>query len=143
MSGLMTQYCESYVGSCYEPRQGEMCLAKFSEDGLWYRAACIEPCLTSCLLVFVDYGNIEDVRMEDIRQITDTFLELPCIAHHAVLKGVSEEGVKEAAKECIDKLLPQNTPVTADVEMTSDGVYKIDIPFVTETLIAEGLVKAE
>ncbi|XP_064106799.1 tudor domain-containing protein 1-like [Macrobrachium nipponense] len=86
MSGLMTQYCESYVGSCYEPRQGEMCLAKFSEDGLWYRAACIEPCLTSCLLVFVDYGNIEDVRMEDIRQITDTFLELPCIAHHAVLK---------------------------------------------------------
>ncbi|XP_066982597.1 tudor domain-containing protein 1-like [Macrobrachium rosenbergii] len=49
MSGLMTQYCESYVGSCYEPRQGEMCLAKFSEDGLWYRAACIEPRLTSRL----------------------------------------------------------------------------------------------
>ncbi|XP_068233277.1 tudor domain-containing protein 1-like [Palaemon carinicauda] len=143
ISVLMTQYCESHVGAYYEPRQGEMCLAKFSEDGLWYRAACIKPGLVSSHVVFVDYGNLEEVPMKDLRQITDVFLELPCIAHHAVLKGVSEDDVQEGAKKCIAELLPQYTPLKADVEFTSDGVYVIDIPSVSETLIAEGLAKSK
>ncbi|XP_042855626.1 tudor domain-containing protein 1-like [Penaeus japonicus] len=140
----MNQYCNSREG-LYRPRVGEMCLAKFSEDDQWYRGACIGSDVESSAVFFVDYGNYEIVPHTKLCQIPDSFLELPCIALHCILKGISVEGVKEGAYQRLPELLPKNTPISIEVvsHNEEDGTYVIDIPSVVNTLVSEGLVCRE
>lgn len=52
---------------------GTICEAKFSEDGVWYKAR-IDTILEGGKyhVTYVDYGNEEDVVITDIRPLTDT-----------------------------------------------------------------------
>lgn len=144
LSVTMNQYCNSRVG-LYRPRVGEMCLAKFSEDDQWYRGVCIGSDVESAAVFFVDYGNHESVPHSRLCQIPDSFLELPCIALHCILKGISVEGVKEKAYERLPELLPKNTPMSVKVvsHNEEDGTYVIDVPSVVNSLVSEGLVCRE
>ncbi|ROT64070.1 putative tudor domain-containing protein 1 isoform X3 [Penaeus vannamei] len=144
LSVTMNQYCNSRVG-LYRPRVGEMCLAKFSEDDQWYRGVCIGSDVESAAVFFVDYGNHESVPHSRLCQIPDSFLELPCIALHCILKGISVEGVQEKAYERLPELLPKNTPMSVKVvsHNEEDGTYVIDVPSVVNSLVSEGLVCRE
>lgn len=144
LSVTMNQYCNSRVG-LYRPRVGEMCLAKFSEDDQWYRGVCIGSDVETAAVFFVDYGNHENVPHNRLCQIPESFLELPCIALHCILKGISIEGVKEETYERLPELLPKNTPVSVTVvsHNEEDGTYVIDIPSVVNSLVSEGLVCRE
>ncbi|XP_069961395.1 protein tudor-like [Cherax quadricarinatus] len=141
MMDHMKKYCENASGGFYRPILGELCLAKFSEDQRWYRAACIRPELESALVIFIDYGNTEEVPYNSIRQIQESFLELPCLALHCILHGISEHGIQKAAAARIGQLLPKYSEVIVDVlEQHSNGTYIIAVPEVTQALITEGLV---
>ncbi|XP_047478009.1 tudor domain-containing 6-like [Penaeus chinensis] len=144
LSVTMNQYCNSRIG-LYRPRVGEMCLAKFSEDDQWYRGVCVGSDVETAAVFFVDYGNHENVPHNRICQIPDSFLELPCIALHCILKGISIEGVKEEAYERLPELLPKNTPVSVTVvsHNKEDGTYVINVPSVVNSLVSEGLVCRE
>jgi hypothetical protein len=53
-------------------KTGEICVAKFSADGAWYRAAVEARKGDRCTVRFVDFGNQEDVTTGDMRPLPAT-----------------------------------------------------------------------
>ena len=103
----------------YVPRNGELVVAKFT-DNMWYRAKvdCIYNDGT-LRVTFVDFGNSEDVRLCDVRRITQDLVDIPQLAIRCGLIGV--ESLSKAgdwSAECIDlcKRLMLNKRCTALVE---------------------------
>ncbi|XP_013386809.1 uncharacterized protein LOC106156225 isoform X2 [Lingula anatina] len=91
LSELMTQIAEHYNSLPYTEIQKKVsvpCMAKYSEDGAWYRAKILRPGLRNCDVIFVDYGNVENVSMTDIRPMEKKFLELEVQAVECALQGV-------------------------------------------------------
>lgn len=58
-------------------------------DDQWYRGVCIGSDVETAAVFFVDYGNHENVPHNRLCQIPESFLELPCIALHCILKGTN------------------------------------------------------
>ena len=55
-----------------------MCVAKYSEDKQWYRA--VVTALTGnqrVRVLYVDYGNTEELPYFELRKISDEFIRLP------------------------------------------------------------------
>ena len=67
-------------------KKGIPCIAKFSEDGKWYRAR-IEKLITSTKfgVVFTDYGNYDEVSYDNLRKISPSLLSIPPQAHRCGL----------------------------------------------------------
>lgn len=43
------------------------CITQFSEDQVWYRSVIETIYANSVTVVFVDYGNREDVKMDNVK----------------------------------------------------------------------------
>jgi tudor domain-containing protein 1/4/6/7 len=91
------------------PRKGEMCLAKFSEDQMWYRACVIDVVQSSCSVQFVDFGNTETVPPSSVGHIPRQFLSLPVQALCCTLAGVTLQdytspspGATDSLKQMVD-----------------------------------------
>uniref|UniRef100_A0A8C4NGZ3 Tudor domain-containing protein n=1 Tax=Eptatretus burgeri TaxID=7764 RepID=A0A8C4NGZ3_EPTBU len=65
------------------------CLARYGEDGALYRACVMETREGSTSVHFVDFGNSDDVNMEDIKQIPIGLANVPPFAFHCQLEGWS------------------------------------------------------
>ncbi|KAB7502140.1 Tudor domain-containing protein 1, partial [Armadillidium nasatum] len=142
LSAEMNEYCNSLSTTYYEPQEGEICMARFSSDNLWYRAACIYQNKDSASVVFVDYGNQEEVSFKNICQMVDKFLAVPLIALHCRIKDFTPEEVFAGGSKLIEKfkaLLPPNSSHIVNVVEKCDvsHVYVLEIP----SLDMEGLKK--
>lgn len=142
----MCCYCEeTLVG--YTPIENEICIVKSPNDGLWYRAAAASqatenPSVFFCILV--DYGQILEVGVQDIRRIPKRFVDyLPYIAQQAVLKEVKDVDIGERLDVRIRSLLPENSVVSARVVDRSDLLYIVDIPSVSKILKEERLLRSD
>ena len=62
------------------PKVGQPCCSQFSEDGQWYRAEILEIKGNNASVLFVDYGNKEDVSISTIKEISSSLIELPRLA---------------------------------------------------------------
>nr|CAD7441738.1 unnamed protein product [Timema bartmani] len=60
---------------CLKP--GAICVARYSVDEMWYRAVVMSVGDTTAHVSFPDYGNMEDVPLSDIMEITREFSTLP------------------------------------------------------------------
>ncbi|CAG2064948.1 unnamed protein product, partial [Timema podura] len=60
---------------CLKP--GAICVARYSVDEMWYRAVVMSVGDTTAHVSFPDYGNMEDVPLTDIMEITHEFSTLP------------------------------------------------------------------
>lgn len=66
------------LGFTSRPVQGELVAAQFSGDRGWYRAEVTNIDGEGCTLYFVDYGNSEVQKVENIRRVTNKiFTETP------------------------------------------------------------------
>ncbi|XP_004609454.2 tudor domain-containing protein 15 [Sorex araneus] len=89
---LQMEQIQSYYSIHSDPYQwGEIaCIAKYSKDGKWYRAAILAQISVKELdVVFVDYGFRERVSVKDLRAINPCFLILEgqafrCSLNHLV-----------------------------------------------------------
>ena len=45
----------------FRPHSNKMCVAKSSDDGQWYRAACLGQEGDTFVLFFADFGFVEEV----------------------------------------------------------------------------------
>ena len=85
------------------------CIAQFS-DLQWYRARILEPAEGYASVEFVDYGNNDDVIVEDIRTITKDYLDydpvycLKCRLHNVDIQN------KESAEEYLKKTVLEESP---------------------------------
>ncbi|KFV90318.1 Tudor domain-containing protein 1, partial [Eurypyga helias] len=91
----LSEYCQKTPPNGFKPENGEPCCAFFTDDGNWYRAlvqnvhsnGTVEVC-------FVDYGNVEEVPLDKIRQISSSFLRLPFQGIKCWLSGIKPGGSK-------------------------------------------------
>ncbi|XP_062429106.1 tudor domain-containing protein 6 [Rhea pennata] len=78
-------------GSCI--KTGDICIAKYSEDGKFYRAKVSNIKGDDLVVRYVDYGTEETVGMEMVRQIPSELLKIPNQAFPCCLSGFnSSEG---------------------------------------------------
>ncbi|KDN53500.1 hypothetical protein K437DRAFT_252861 [Tilletiaria anomala UBC 951] len=58
----------------FAPRSGDLVSAKFSADGCWYRAQIrrSHPSTKTASIVYIDYGNMEEVSWKDMRPLDIT-----------------------------------------------------------------------
>ncbi|XP_057276913.1 tudor domain-containing protein 1 [Pezoporus wallicus] len=96
----LSEYCQKTPPNVFKPENGEPCCAFFSDDGYWYRALVQNVCSGGTVKVcFVDYGNVEEVPLDKIRQISSSFLKLPFQGIKCWLSGikpVSSKWIPEA-----------------------------------------------
>ncbi|CAF3515625.1 unnamed protein product [Adineta steineri] len=58
---------------------GDFCVARFSEDHLWYRARVVLNNNASVLIVFIDYGNSESKPPNEIYPLIEPLARLPAM----------------------------------------------------------------
>ncbi|CAF1322127.1 unnamed protein product [Rotaria sordida] len=58
---------------------GDFCVARFSEDHLWYRARVVLNNNESVLIVFIDYGNSESKPPNEIYPLIESLTRLPAM----------------------------------------------------------------
>ncbi|PSN33896.1 hypothetical protein C0J52_09564 [Blattella germanica] len=142
MLANLNDYCESTPDEPYLPRISELCFAKSTTNGHWYRAVCIGDGLTrENNILFLDFGNMEFVDMANIRRMTPEFAEIPGVAVLCTLKDLTSESATEDQKKKINELVQINEIYKANVvESGEQGTYVIEFPHVTELLTKEGLL---
>ncbi|XP_044731143.1 RING finger protein 17-like isoform X2 [Chrysoperla carnea] len=75
-----------------EPQVGQACCALYKEDNQWYRGEIMAPIYSnsnSLIVIFADYGNIEQVPREDVRHIKDEWLTIPMQCLQAKIHGMN------------------------------------------------------
>ncbi|XP_033644665.1 tudor domain-containing protein 6-like [Asterias rubens] len=129
---------------------GERCIAKYLEDGQWYRARIDSVTGNDVIAFFIDYGNTEIiprnlVRTESSINGKDVFA-LPAQATDCVLAGVSavmqHNQVKMGTQGYVTKMLVDQTFVGEPLQMTD---YGLEVKLFTQTgdNIAERFIKDE
>ncbi|XP_074764555.1 tudor domain-containing protein 1 [Athene noctua] len=85
----LSAYCQKTPPNVFKPVNEEPCCAFFSDDGNWYRALVKNVTSDGTVRVcFVDYGNVEEVPLDKIRQISSSFLKLPFQGIKCWLSGI-------------------------------------------------------
>ncbi|KAL5283365.1 hypothetical protein ACFFRR_005947 [Megaselia abdita] len=75
------------IGSEYCPKNNEVCLAVFDDDGLWYRCFCVERYENDkFLLIFLDYGNFIKTSKSNIRKLSKELM-FPSNANSCIIRG--------------------------------------------------------
>ena len=109
---------------------GQPCLAKFSEDGEWYRAVIDEsPSESEALVTFVDYGNSELTTLDNLAPISSELLAVQAQAFHcSVFEGLGAELEWPAEKvQAFQDLLPLEHYTITVVGESEEGQYFVDI----------------
>ncbi|CAG5127804.1 unnamed protein product, partial [Candidula unifasciata] len=93
-----------------QPTPGAFVVAKFSQDGMWYRSLVLKVFEDGHVRVlFIDYGNSDVVPVTDLRQVTAAFGQVIPLASRCCLAGVKplSKGDKSwgvDAKNILEKL---------------------------------------
>ncbi|XP_055902209.1 protein vreteno-like isoform X2 [Eupeodes corollae] len=114
--------------STYTPRVNELCLAKYSEDNLWYRGRCIEVVGDGHpTILFFDYGNLSIVSVENIRKYPEEFT-FPIMTADCEISGLPSE-IGDDLKNDLEELLEPGTKIICEkVEyFEEDNFYSIDL----------------
>lgn len=79
---------------------GAACCARFPDDNNWYRARIRDTRQNKVVVVYVDYGNEQEVEVSDLRTITPELIKLPAQAMKCALKVSSPISAKYHSKFC-------------------------------------------
>ncbi|KAF8782794.1 Tudor domain-containing protein 1 [Argiope bruennichi] len=71
------------------------CVAKYSEDGAWYRAVITDIEGENIYVFFVDYGNSEVSSLKNLRPLTPELIKIPPIAIECKLYAIQAKEGKE------------------------------------------------
>ncbi|KAK2519072.1 Rnf17 [Columba guinea] len=113
------------------PVEGQACIAKQS-DGNWYRAQIIGlPSHEEVMVKYVDFGNIGNVTLKDIRRVKKEFLSFPEKAFRCRLafiepyKGESEWNRK--AKERFEEITKDKLMLCLVVEILDNNILSVEL----------------
>lgn len=79
---------------------GDPCLALYKSDNQWYRAQVIQKNVRTFSVVFIDYGNEEDIEYKDVRPLSASLLEMAPQAFLCCLDEIDEMKLKFGDKFC-------------------------------------------
>ncbi|KAL3865174.1 hypothetical protein ACJMK2_006792 [Sinanodonta woodiana] len=146
LKNLMTEmagFCSSSAIS-YKPQVGEMVVAQYYEDKMWYRAR-VDGVQNGVFDVFyVDYGNMEQMQASSLRKFEPMFGTLPQMAVHCKLSytGTEDDSDLRIARFAQEVLMKR---VLMKVTGYVDGKYEVVIYLSDGTTIQSilGLEKKE
>ncbi|XP_046996288.1 uncharacterized protein LOC124612253 isoform X1 [Schistocerca americana] len=92
MQEKVDEYCNQVDKESFLPRKYEMCLAQY--EGAWYRAACLDVERNLVTVIFIDYGNTEEVSFKNIRKMPPDFMDTPVAVVACTIKDFSKNGAK-------------------------------------------------
>ncbi|XP_050292758.1 tudor domain-containing protein 1 isoform X2 [Anthonomus grandis grandis] len=120
-----------------EPEPFQMCLAKFQDA--WYRALIVETKENKVQVLFVDFGNSEDIFKTDIRSLPESLATVPIIGINASFDGLPD---KQAVSDRLKELCADDTELEVILKryVEDEMKYLIEIPSVYEQLREEGLL---
>ncbi|XP_063161871.1 RING finger protein 17 [Candoia aspera] len=114
------------------PTQGQPCVAKFEDNGVWYRAQVIGlPGHQEVEVKYVDFGNTAKINIKEMRKIKDEFLALPAkairckLAHIEPCKGASEWTIQ--SKDRFEKLVQEKSMFCFVTEKSEDNVLSVEL----------------
>ena len=129
---IMNVKTRGSVAACPVTRwtAGAACVARWPEDGVWYRAEVLEVLAQAFLIIFIDYGNTAEVGEDDM---VATVEEVPAeeremVDELAMSGGVVEEHVEDEvpkksslAEEVAEKVVEQMPPLGVTKETREEG----------------------
>ncbi|XP_043533014.1 tudor domain-containing 6 isoform X2 [Chiloscyllium plagiosum] len=89
----------------------DSCFCKYCEDGQWYRAEVKKVKGNIISLQYVDYGNEDDVGIEQMKKMPKELLKIPtqsfpcCLSGYDLSKGSWKDGAVDALLRLSDQLL--------------------------------------
>ena len=115
MQSLQSHFKSTPLASVSQlPEEGSLCCAKFSEDGDWYRAEVIEVSEMECKVRYIDFGNVDSVKLCDLAPCPSQFQKTPITTIHCGLNGItppkpgstwSPEAATLLKQKCFDRIL--------------------------------------
>ncbi|XP_061393740.1 protein vreteno [Musca vetustissima] len=138
----LQKYVESIPKEGYAPRQDELCIVKYNEDGLWYRGRCLEVVGDGYpTILFIDYGNVSMVHIDDIRRYPTQFT-YPIYTADCEIQGLPESCNDEIVAK-LEELIPHGSVIKCkNVKAFSDDhFYSISLPDVIQKLNKCGLLE--
>uniref|UniRef100_UPI00398E6E3C tudor domain-containing protein 6-like isoform X2 n=1 Tax=Pristiophorus japonicus TaxID=55135 RepID=UPI00398E6E3C len=90
---------------------GDSCFCKYGEDGQWYRAEVKKINGSIISLQYVDYGNEDDVGIQQVKKLPKELLKIPtqsfpcCLSGYDLSKGSWKDGAMDALLHLSDQLL--------------------------------------
>ncbi|CAG9561418.1 unnamed protein product [Danaus chrysippus] len=101
-------HCEN-TSSPGELPVGAVCCARFPDDNNWYRALVRESRGNKVVVAYVDYGNEQEVDVEDLRTITPDLITLPAQAMKCALRGFENRPVETKTSNQLEMLALEKT----------------------------------
>ncbi|XP_046749603.1 uncharacterized protein LOC124413211 isoform X2 [Diprion similis] len=123
------------------PVIGEMVLAKYIEDGNFYRAIVRQIKEQKIIVSYVDFGNIETTSLENLRPISDSLKQYESCVARIVLKNVPKDvPMTKELSEYLGMLAGSEKPLMCTFEgsPSTDGVF---LKFSDGTCINEKVLK--
>ncbi|XP_065890672.1 maternal protein tudor-like [Dysidea avara] len=128
-------YCESSEASVLAaPTKGASVLAQYDMDMVWYRGKVLEIKNETCKVLFVDYGNIEDVNNKKVYSMPVQYQQLPAQAINCSLEGLGP-GVTAEQVETFEALVQQSLYCTIN-SVQQQNVYFVSLTSADDTPIA-------
>jgi len=128
----------------YTPKKGDLCAAKFVEDNLWYRAKVEKTHGGKAQVLYVDYGNRDEVPFTMCGQLPSSFAVDKFYAHEYALACVKMPTDPDDIKEAVEavKADTMNRAVLLNVEYRISPLQYVTLTDeATNNDIVEGLVK--
>ncbi|XP_054729737.1 protein vreteno [Anastrepha obliqua] len=135
-------YAESLEEQSYTPRISELCIAKYKVDGKWYRGRCLEIVGDGYpSIIFIDYGNIGMVSVNDIRRYPAQFT-FPIYTCDCEIKGLPEQCDEELVQK-LEELIPNGSTINCNMVTIykEDNFHAITLTKLIQNLETEGLLK--
>ncbi|NWI10468.1 TDRD1 protein, partial [Crypturellus soui] len=144
----LEEYCRSCKKQPFNPKVGEVCCAKFSGDGCWYRALVLKVSQSLVRVLYADYGNTETLPLSRVLPITKSYLKLPFKIIKCSLAGIKKAEWPPLLLDMLKEML-LNKHVTITVKGISGDVHLVIVEKFSENgtlnvadkLVTEGLVK--
>lgn len=155
IDSLMTRLRQEFAASppvlgAYTPKRNDLCAAKFSADGEWYRAKVEKVVGRKANIFYIDYGNREVAEFSELTFLPDQFSSEPGYAHEyklAFIKMPPEDYRPDSLHRLQEEL--ENNKVLLNVEYNITGSpYVTVLDAATKTdimkrLVAEGYFLVE
>ncbi|XP_064626678.1 uncharacterized protein LOC135487163 isoform X2 [Lineus longissimus] len=125
------------------PTTGSPCMALYAGDRAWYRGKITKVEFGSCKVLFVDYGNQEEIQKSNVVRMKPEFMSLPIQGIHCQLQGVKPVSEKwtEESKRKYQKIMTEAQPLQFIFKGKSGGVFKVETE-VTSRLLSASLVSS-
>ena len=95
-----------------------------------YRAEVLDVSSDKVRLLYVDYGNEDDVPFADTREMTDEFIELPALSISCQLHEVNKENLDVfKAKDWLEGSCVNGVFTAYIIAANDDGSYEVNLRF--------------